>query len=369
VLKVAILGASGFIGSRVVEMFHLEEMAEVRPVVRRVSSMARPSRFKLDCRVADGFDRKALTVAFTGCEVVVHAVAGDPAVILGALAPVYEAAQEAGVRRLVYLSTASVHGQAPEPGTTERSALSDHQAIEYNNAKVQAERRLRRLRARGAVELVLLRPGIVFGPRSQWVASFADALLEGTAYLIDGGRGICNSIYVDNLVYAIGEAMTAPEADREAFLLGDRERVTWADLYRPIATALGFDLASIPDAAVPPRTSSLRELATRARASKAARRVSSMLPKRVRRAVAAAVRPLEKGTPPPSPWVSPSPRHPVATLEMALLYRCAYKLPFDKAARLLRYEPRVSFELACRRTIAWLAFAGYPVTNAAGRLT
>jgi hypothetical protein len=59
----------------------------------------------------------------------------------------------------------------------------------------------------------------------------------------------------------------------------------------------------------------------------------------------------------------------VATLEMALLYRCAYKLPFDKAARLLRYEPRVSFELACRRTIAWLAFAGYPVTNAAGRLT
>jgi nucleoside-diphosphate-sugar epimerase len=269
------------------------------------------------------------------------------------------------VRRLIYISTASVHGQAPEPGTTERSPVSDRQPIEYNNAKVQAERRLLRLHARGTVQLVLLRPGIVVGPRSYWVSSFADALLQREACLIDGGRGICNSIYVDNLVYAIQGAMTNPAADGEAFLLGDRELVTWADLYRPIATALGVDLASLPDAAVVPRRASLHDRLKSARESRMVRRVSTMLPKRIRRAFVAAISAPQKTVLRSSPWALPSPPERVATLEMALLYRCGYKLPFDKAAKILGYEPRVSFELVCRRTVAWLAFAGYAVSQRA----
>jgi hypothetical protein len=48
---------------------------------------------------------------------------------------------------------------------------------------------------------------------------------------------------------------------------------------------------------------------------------------------------------------------------MELLHRCQYKLPHDKAARMLGYAPVVSFEEACRRTIGWLAFAGYPVVG------
>lgn len=168
---VAILGASGFVGTRAVEMLHLLGVRNVRPVARRASGLALTCRFNLDARVADGLDQVALTRAFEGCDAVVHAIAGDPATILGTLEPVYAAAQDAGVRRLVYLSTASVHGQTPEPGTDETSPLSDRQALPYNNAKVRAERRLRALRERGQVELVLLRPGIVFGPRSFWVAS------------------------------------------------------------------------------------------------------------------------------------------------------------------------------------------------------
>jgi len=57
--------------------------------------------------------------------------------------------------------------QAPEPGTDERSPLrTDHSAL-VNNAKVRAERTLMKLRANGKTELVMLRPGIVYGPRSR----------------------------------------------------------------------------------------------------------------------------------------------------------------------------------------------------------
>jgi hypothetical protein len=47
--------------------------------------------------------------------------------------------------------------------------------------------------------------------------------------------------------------------------------------------------------------------------------------------------------------------------EMADLHGCGYKLPLEKAHRILGYEPLLSFEEGCRRSIDWLRFAGYPI--------
>jgi len=363
-LNVAILGANGFIGSRTVEMFHLGGLAEVRPIVRTISSLARLSRFDLDCRVADAFDQSALRAAFKGCNVVIHAIAGDRKTIVETLAPTYQAAQEAGVRRLVYLSTASVHGQAPSPGTDEYSPLNDNQPIDYNNSKVQAERQLLELRNKGSVELVMLRPSIVFGPRSFWITSFASDLLAGQAYFVNEGKGICNSIYIDNLVHAIYLAMTASEVDREAFLVGDEEEITWADFYRPIAEGLGFELSKIPDVTYFPLTFRWEDRLETVLASKPSLAFLSLFPNKWRQAARAALSTLLK-PPPSSPWTFPTPHQeslqPIATLEVAFLHQCQYKLPYEKARKILGYQPIVSFPEACRRSIAWLTFAGYPV--------
>jgi 2-alkyl-3-oxoalkanoate reductase len=363
ILKVAILGANGFIGGRAVEMLHLEGLAEVRPIVRSTASLARLSRFDLDCRLADAFDQSALRAAFAGCDIVIHAVAGDRNVILGTLRPTYQAAQEAGVRRLIYLSTASVHGQAPPPGTDERSPLNDRQPLAYNNAKVHAEWKLLKLRDKGSVELVMLRPGIVLGPRSYWTSSFADDLLQGKAYLVNEGRGICNSIYIDNLVHAICLSMTAPAIDRQAFLLGDQERITWSDFYRPIAEALGFDLAEVPRVAVPTSHTSWQDRLEAMRTSALGQRMLSLLPGKLRQMIGAALYAWNDSPPSLSPWASPSQQIPIATQEMALLHQCQYKLPFEKATQILGYRPIVSFPEACRRSIGWLTFAGYPVVD------
>lgn len=355
--KVAVLGANGLIGNRTVEMFHLANLGEVRPVVRRLAGLALLARFSLDCRVADAFDQAALKSAFAGCEVVVHAVAGDRNGILGTLAPTYRAAQAAGVRRLVYVSSASVHGQAPPPGTDETSPLHQRHPIPYNNARVEAERRLRQLRRHGSVEVVILRPGIVVGPRSSWITNFANALWTGPAYLVQRGQGICNSIYIDNLVHALYLAMTAPHTDGEAFLVGDRERVTWADLYQPLAQALGFDLMQVPEASVPDLVPNWQER-TRAPVQACLARLPGVL-----RSLAAAAWRRWHAVPPASPWALPRSSPPLATREMALLYQCQYKLPYSKATRLLGYEPPVAFPQACRRTLAWLAFAGYRLVD------
>lgn len=361
-VRIAVLGASGFIGSRVIEMLHLNAAAEVRPVVRRYAGLARPARFDLDCRVAAATDVDALRGAFAGCDVVLHAIAGDPDVILGTLEAPYHAAQAAGVRRLVYLSSASVHGQAPAAGTDESSPLDDRQPLAYNNAKVRAERKLHQLRGQGTVEIVILRPGIVYGPRATWITDFADALLAGRAYILDRGQGICNGIYIDNLVDAILLASAAPGVDGQAFLLGDREEITWADLYAPIAEALGMELEDVPEAEVPDFAPTWRDYFRRARKSGVGQVLLGCFPQWLRQAVYNVL--VASVAVPPSPWTLPSVARPTATQEMALLYRCRTKLPIEKAQRELGYVPRVALAEACAQTVAWLAFAGYPVTAA-----
>jgi len=365
-LRVAVLGANGFIGSRTVEMLHLGGLAEVRPVVRSVARLARLARFDLDCRIADGFDQTALSAAFRGCDVVVHAIAGDSRTIVGTLAPAYRAAQEAGVQRFIYLSTASVHGQMPAPGTDERSLLHDRQPLPYSNAKVRAERTLHRLRCQGSVELVLLRPGIVFGPRSFWVTSFVEALLSGQAYVVNDGRGICNSTYVDNLIHALYLAMKTPGIDREAFLVGDKERVTWAEFYQPFAEAFGYDLSALHS--VPPYMLTWQDRLEAICTSHPVQTLLSLFPRKARRILWAALMAGKDSPPVSSPWEVPEVPVPRATLEMSLLHQCGYKLPSDKAKKRLGYEPIVSFAEGCRRTIAWLAFVGYPVVRSSSGL-
>jgi nucleoside-diphosphate-sugar epimerase len=53
----------------------------------------------------------------------------------------------------------------------------------------------------------------------------------------------------------------------------------------------------------------------------------------------------------------------VPDLERTLLQTCAWKLPSDKAKRMLGYSPQVSFTEGCRRSVEWLRFAGYPVLH------
>jgi nucleoside-diphosphate-sugar epimerase len=357
---IAVLGASGFVGSRLVELWHLSGWAQVRPVVRNVSSLARLARFDLPWQLADACDQASLAAAFQGCEAVVNLVVGDPDVIMANAVASYRAAEDAGVKRMVFMSSASVHGQAPEPGTDESSMLHTRHRFAYNNAKVRAERALAELRSKGNVELSILRPGIVYGPRSRWVSDIADQLLSDSAYLINGGQGICNSIYVDNLIEAIRLALIVPQADRQIFLVGDRERVTWRDFYQHLAAGLGLDLSRVQRLAPPPFESGLSDRLNGLRVSKPVQALLPLVPSSLKRAVKGAIKGVS-APPRPSPWALPVKQGPQVTEEFSALHQCSLQLPSVKAETILGYQPIVSFSEGMRRSLGWLRFAGYPV--------
>ena len=356
-LKVAVIGANGFIGSRLVEQWHLEKRADVVPIVRRSEAAAGVLRFGLDCRVADACDERELTRALAGCDAVVHAGAGPPLFVTRSPACVVRAAALAGAGNVIYLSSMAVHGWNPRPGTDEATPLPRRQPVAYNRWKVSGERALRSACRETRTRFVILRPGIVYGPRSRWIAGFARAVVEGSASVVAGGRGVCNAIYVDNLAHAVDLALQREEAAGETFLVSDDDAVTWRMLYEPVCRALGHSWDAVAD--LPPRSSRRTpgERLLELKEDPAARVVLDRVPRALRNPIRRlAVRPLAEE---PSQDVPPRP-----ALETSILQTCGYRFPITKARRVLGFEPPIAFDEACRRTVAWLGFAGYPVTAA-----
>jgi nucleoside-diphosphate-sugar epimerase len=355
----AVLGAGGFIGYRLTEYLLLNDLAIPRPVVRSFRSMARVSRFDLDTQIADALDTAALVRAMAGCEVVFHCVVGNRKTILDSLSATYAACRRAGVNRLIYLSSAVVHGHNPKPGTDESSPKIKDQPFDYNVSKVLAEAKLHSIMRDGAVECVVLRPCIVYGPRSTfWTAGLAADILLGRAYLVEGGNGICNTIFVDNLVEAMALCATHPAAPGNTFLINDAERVTWHQLYSSVAEAVGVDPSSIRSVpasvaeptAVPPSERLLnaahaiwqsRLLAAAKELVRGPRSISLGI--KVRAMLASAIRTVPRGT-----MIDP---------EIVSLQLCQYKLPSRHLTETLGYRPAVSFEEGSRRTAEWLRFA------------
>ena len=170
-------------------------------------------------------------------------------------------------------------------------------------------------------------------------------------------------------MHAIYLAAMAPKVDGNAFLIGDKETVTWLDFYRPLMDSLGIDPRWIPILPFPEKVRFWRDPYSYVRSSEMLSQALLSLPPPVRNGL----RSLnflwrQRVSVDKTEWITTPPANVVPSLERALLHRCQYKFPWTKAAALLGYAPEISFEEGCRRSIAWLEFAGFPVVQV-GRMS
>jgi len=357
-MTIAVIGANGFVGVRLVELLHLSKRHLVVPIVRRPSALALSARFALDARIADALDPVALTNALTGCDAVVHAALGDPRQIEAMPAALCAAAAAAKVPRVVYLSSAAVHGPTPACGTDENAPLHTDHAMDYNNAKVRAERAFFRACAHHGLAGFALRPGIVYGPRSRWIADLANDLRSNRAWLLREGAAPCNTIYVDNLISAVGLCLRASPETAGAYLVGDEDPPTWAGFYHEVARALHIPGETIHHAEDPPVFAPTHaERFARLRSTPLVQSALPMIPSPVktfgkRLASALAAPPAHADS-----WSLPAAPTPRITQELALLQQNTWRLHSTHAERYLGYRPPVSFYTGLERSLAWLAFA------------
>lgn len=355
-MKIAITGASGFIGSRLVENLVLNHKAEVIPIVRGYSSLAVASRFNLQSKVCDILDQESLAKAFSGCDAVIHAALGNAKQIIEMAENIYWAAEKAHVKRISVLSTASIYGFIPKDGTNEDSPVCSEHNSDYIDAKIRADRVFRKLGRRGNVEIVYLLPSIVYGPRSRFITGLVDQLLAKTAFLVNGGEGVFNGLYVDNLIDSILLSLENPDVNGKAFLLNDAENITWHHLYETIANTIGIDFNTIHNIEPTEFRNTAQEKIAAIIAKPVIQKILPFIPgraKRLTKAMIAAWDPI----PLPNAWALPNNHQPHINQELCELQQCNWKFPDFKARDVLKYAPSISFEEGMRRTLAWVDFA------------
>lgn len=228
--KILVTGATGFIGSRFCERLSLEHHIPYRALVRQFSRAARIAR--LDCELAAGdlLDVPSLERALDGCDTVVNLAHSDDATAKKETSNLVDACVRAGIRRFVHISSMAVHGPSPDVSVvTENNPPIRRWREAYSDAKADAESVVMAAAAQGKLAAVALRPTIVYGPFSFFVTPIVADARQGRISLIDGGRGICNAVYVDDVCDAIMAALERDETVGSSFLINGDTRLSWRD--------------------------------------------------------------------------------------------------------------------------------------------
>jgi nucleoside-diphosphate-sugar epimerase len=321
---IAITGVGGFIGHRLAERA-LERGLRVRGLDLSPEAAARAEALGVDTVVGDICDAESARRVCEGADAVVHTAAvvreDGPwelfrRVHVAGTETMARAARDAGAQRFVHLSSVMVYGFHYPPDIAEDGPLCGDDNP-YCTTKIESEQAVMAFHGHGDLQVVILRPGDVYGPGSiPWVVRPVDLIRKRMMVLPTGPNRCMNPVHIDNLVDATFLALET-EHTGEAFNITDGLALPYAEYMGRLARMVGMRL--------PPRLP-LALLRVLFRAAEAAYLAAGKEPLARPQALNYLVRPG------------------------------AYSI--DKARRLLGYAPRIGFEEGMREVEDWLRQEG-----------
>jgi predicted dehydrogenase/nucleoside-diphosphate-sugar epimerase len=238
--QVVITGASGFIGGRLAERLIGECGAKVRCLVRDLGHATRLARLPVEIIKCDLANAADVEKALSGADYVFHCAydGRSRAQNIDGTRNLIEASIAQNVRRFVYVSTFSVYEPFPDGPLSESTGDGDR-GWAYTRNKLDIERMVFDAADRG-LSATIVQPTIVYGPYSKpWTNAPAEMLLWGEVILPDEGKGICNAVYIDDLIDGFMLLATNPAAIGQRFVMSGPTPVTWGGFFETFASALG----------------------------------------------------------------------------------------------------------------------------------
>jgi nucleoside-diphosphate-sugar epimerase len=248
-MRAFVTGGTGLVGSHVVEALRAHGWA-IRALARPASDTSHLRRLGVEIVPGD-LERPLAGEALAGVDVVFHNAArvGDwgPARAFHELAVagserLFDAAARGGVRRVVHMSSAGVYGLRRIRGreVTEELSPRAYRWDSYGRAKIAAEAVARRHQAAGRVEVTVLRPTVVYGPRDRAVLPrLAGELRRGRLPLIGSGENRLHLIYAGDVAEAAVRAGTEPAAAGRTYHFDGPGDVTQRGFFEAIADLVG----------------------------------------------------------------------------------------------------------------------------------
>ena len=253
-MKIAVVGAGGFVGQTVVRRLS-DDGHEVVPIVRT------PKNLPGERQIAD-LGNADWSSLIAGADAVVHLAArvhvmNDTApnplvefrkVNCAGTLKLAEGAAKAGVNRFLFVSTIKVNGEATAPGKPFAADDLPAPADPYGISKLEAEQALFDLAGRTGMEVTVVRPPLVHGPGVR--ANFESLMkLVQRGIPLPLGRVTSNRrslVGVDNLADFISTSLTHPGAAGQKFMVSDGRDVSTRELVVLIAAAIGVRPRLLP---------------------------------------------------------------------------------------------------------------------------
>jgi len=247
---VLITGANGFVGKLLCEEL-LRRGWRVRAALRSPHQLPIGLEPVIVGTIDDGTD---WTDALSGADVVIHLAArvhvmkdsaADPLeeflkVNLHGTANLARQAAQAGVKRLAYVSSIKVNGEQ----TTDRQAFTEidkpNPQDPYGISKWQAEQALQRVAQETGLEVVIVRPPLVYGAGVKGnFAQMLGVLSKDIPLPLASVHNLRSLIYVNNLADALITCATHPAAAGQAYLVSDGADVSTPELLRQLGASMG----------------------------------------------------------------------------------------------------------------------------------
>jgi nucleoside-diphosphate-sugar epimerase len=250
-MKILITGAGGFLGKAIVERLLAHGQTDLRAMVRDVAKAEGLRRIAAQYPdatveiVSVNLRNPAdIPPAIAGCGIVIHAAAAlkgsaaemfmDSVVASRNLLDAIVAAEDPP--RVVVVSSFGVFGVAALPRFAlidEQTAMEEHPESRdiYSHSKLRQEQLFWEYRARRPFELVVLRPGVIYGPGTGHFSNRVGLNLFGI-FLHLGGRNLLPLTFVENCAEAIVVAALQPGLDGEVYNVVDDDLLTASQYLR-----------------------------------------------------------------------------------------------------------------------------------------
>ena len=250
-MMILLTGTSGFVGKALLTRLMSQSYFELIVMSRRpvLGLPARVAQFQVAGIAVD----TSWNAVLHGVDLVIHAAArvhvmndesSDPLAefrkvnVEGTLNLARQAAA-AGVKRFIFVSSIKVNGEGTEPGTSYKADDAPGPVDPYAISKLEAEQGLQALAAATGMEVVIIRPVLVYGPGVK--ANFLSMMCwlnKGVPLPFGAIYNKRSLVALDNLVDLIVTCIEHPAAANQTFLVSDGEDLSTSELLRKMAAAL-----------------------------------------------------------------------------------------------------------------------------------